>query len=136
MRRANVVGWTVLAMVVAAVTAARLALFWAGPDLDSDSYGHAVIGRTLLLAPTDLRQHWVWLPLWQYVFTGLALVGRGLDEVRLANVAISALTPLLLALVVDRHVQSRGASRALRAIDGVVPFFAGVLTCLDRKSVV
>jgi hypothetical protein len=118
-------GWAALLIVVAAVTAARLALFAAGPDLDSDSYGHAVIGRTLLLAPTDVRQHWVWLPLWQYVFTALALVGRGLEEVRLANVALSAVAPLLLARTIELSPSVRDNPRF-----AVVPYFAGALASL------
>jgi hypothetical protein len=120
----------VLLAVVAAATAARLALVAAGPDLDSDAYGHAVIGRTLLFAPADLRLHWVWLPLWQYVFTALALVGRGLDDVRLANVLLAAATPILLAGAVERHLARARSTRSERAIDAVVPFFAGALACL------
>lgn len=128
----RIAGWIAVALVVAAVTAARVALFSAGPDIDSDSYGHAVIGRTLLLAPTDVRQHWVWLPLWQYVFMVLAMVGRGLDEVRLTNVALAALTPILLtrALEVGLARPQARAPRWRQGVDAVVPFFAGVLACL------
>jgi hypothetical protein len=84
--------------VVAAVVLAalRLDLLRAGPDLDGDAYGHAIIGRTLLANPTDLRQHWVWLPLWHFCYAGLHLLGGGLEAMRKIDVGLSSLQPLLL----------------------------------------
>ena len=79
-----------------ALAALRLDLLHAGPDLDGDAYGHAIIGRTLLANPTDLRQHWVWLPLWHFCYAGLHLLGGGLQAMRKIDVALSSLQPLLL----------------------------------------
>lgn len=81
---------------VLVVTALRIALVRAGPDLDSDSYGHAIIGRTLLSNWSDVRQHWVWLPLWHFVFTGLTFLSAGVTEVRYLNVAVCAALPCVL----------------------------------------
>lgn len=88
--------WTVGVLAAIALAALRLDLLHAGPDLDGDAYGHAIIGRTLLANPTDLRQHWVWLPLWHFCYAGLHLLGGGLQAMRKIDVALSSLQPLLL----------------------------------------
>jgi Glycosyltransferase family 87 len=89
------------------VTGLRLALVYAGPDLDTDSYGHAVIGRLLRDNWTDVSRHWVWLPLWHFVYTLLSFVNAGLREVRLFNVALAAVMPfVLMKLLRERDSES------------------------------
>ncbi len=100
---------------VLVVTALRLALVHAGPDLDSDSYGHAIIGRTLLSNWTDVRQHWVWLPLWHFVFTGLTFLSAGVTEVRYLNVAVCAALPCVLTALLR-----------VRDPRGFAPYLAGI----------
>jgi 4-amino-4-deoxy-L-arabinose transferase-like glycosyltransferase len=88
--------------LIATATALRLALLLAGPDLDTDAYGHAMAGRFFLDTPADLRIHWVWLPLWHVVHAAVAAAGGALDHVRLLNVALGVLSPLLLARLLRR----------------------------------
>ena len=55
-----------MALVVVAF-ALRLVLMASGPDVDSDTYGHMIIGRTLSGHWLEPRHHWVWLPGWHVV---------------------------------------------------------------------
>ena len=87
-------------------------------------------GRTLLLDPMDVRQHWVWLPLWQYVYALAAALGRGIEDVRLANVLVAALVPLLVARTLLEALDRR--RDATSAVERMVPFLAGVLTAIGR----
>ncbi|MCS6899449.1 MAG: glycosyltransferase family 39 protein [Myxococcales bacterium] len=82
---------------IAVATTLRLAILLSGPDLDTDAYGHAMVGRFFLDTPADLRIHWVWLPLWHLVHAGVAAAGGALDHARLLNVALGILAPWLLA---------------------------------------
>lgn len=90
-------GFLALALLVASLAALKLALVASGPELDTDAYGHAVIGRRFLIDPGNLHLHWVWLPLWHVVHAAFARVGSGLEALRLVDVALSSAGPLLLA---------------------------------------
>ena len=90
-------------VVVAALAIWRLAYVLAGVDPDSDAYGHHIIARQILVDPSNLGIHWVWLPLFHYAQAIAILLGATLDTVRLANVAISAAVPLVLYATLRAH---------------------------------
>lgn len=98
-------GWALVILSSVLVACFRLSLIDAGPDIDTDAYGHAVIGRTLLANPTDVRQHWVWLPVWQFVYAAVTVAGGGLHVVRCMNVAFSCAAPLVLTALLLRHTR-------------------------------
>jgi hypothetical protein len=110
--------WVLFAVVLWA-TGLRLALVYAGPDLDTDSYGHAVIGRLLRDNWTDVSRHWVWLPLWHFVYTLLSFINAGLREIRLFNVALAAVLPLLLTRLLRE-----------RDLETAAPYLAGCFASL------
>jgi hypothetical protein len=87
-----------LLLVVASVIllAWRIDLVGAGPDPDSDSYGHHAIARQILVEPRDLSVHWVWLPLFHYAQAVLVLLGGTMETVRYLNVALWSLVPFVL----------------------------------------
>src|SRR4051794_24167762 len=87
-------GWTALFATIGWVTWIRLGLRASGPDLDGDAYGHLVIGRVMLEQWSDVRIHWVWLPLWHAVGAITTRLGGGLEELRLFNCMLGALTPV------------------------------------------
>jgi hypothetical protein len=86
----------VLVAIVLALAAWRIALVHAGPDPDSDAYGHHGIARQILVDPRDLSVHWVWLPLFHYAQSALVLLGATMQTVRYINVALWAAVPLVL----------------------------------------
>src|SRR5262245_51133633 len=90
-------GFVALAALVVALAALKFALARSGPELDTDAYGHAVIGRRFLADPGNIHLHWVWLPLWHVVHGALARIGSGLEGLRLVDVALSSAGPLVLA---------------------------------------
>jgi hypothetical protein len=115
--------------VVTALAVWRLAYVFAGPDPDTDAYGHHVIARHLVDAPGDLAAHWVWLPLFHYVQAiGIALFGLTLQHVRIANVAISAATPIALYFTL-RSIRARATSGG--HFDGAVPAIAAIVAALS-----
>ncbi|GAC1365126.1 MAG: hypothetical protein NVSMB47_16540 [Polyangiales bacterium] len=112
--------WAVGAVVVA-LAVWRIAYVLAGPDPDSDAYGHHAIARQILVNPRDLRVHWVWLPLFHYVQAAAVLLGATLDTVRLANVAISAAVPIVLFVTLrDRHAGARATGDPTAPIAALV----------------
>jgi hypothetical protein len=66
------------------------------PDVDTDAYVHHTIARQIILSPSDLSIHWVWLPLFHYLSAGAILLGANMDSVRFANIIIWALIPVIL----------------------------------------
>src|SRR5580698_545664 len=74
----------------------RAACVLAGPDVDTDAYAHHMIARAILADPRDLAVHWVWLPLFHYAQVPLVALGGTMNDVRWANVALSAALPVLL----------------------------------------
>jgi hypothetical protein len=104
--------WLGLGSICLATTA-KLHLIGAGPDLEPDSYGHALAARLLLENPTDLDVHWVWLPLGHVVSATLLVLGCGMDGMRYLSCALTSLLALGTAQAIERS--SRGfASEALR----------------------
>ncbi len=87
--------WALVAIALGS-TLLRLYVFAAGPDLDTDAYGHAVLGRYTWADPGNLQVHWVWLPLWHFFFGWVGSLGLGFQSVRLFDVALSALLPALV----------------------------------------
>jgi hypothetical protein len=81
----------------------RWTLVGLGPDPDSDAYGHHAIARQILVQPTRLAVHWVWLPLFHWLQVPLVALGMGLEAVRRINVVIWALVPLSLFLHLRRE---------------------------------
>lgn len=103
-----------------------------GPDPDGDAYGHFVIARQLLLTPLDLQIHWVWLPLYHLLLAASVGLGASLDDVRLGNALISALTPLLLGWGLRRAARARGGQLSLT--ERGVPLLAAALATLAPLS--
>ena len=128
------VGWSALAISIVWATWVRLGLLASGPDLDSDAYGHLVIGRVMLEQWTDVRIHWVWLPLWHAIGAITTRLGGGLDELRFANCVLAALTPVLLVAMLRAHIARlqplarRG--RWLARAETAIPFTAGIVHAL------
>jgi hypothetical protein len=111
---------------IAAATALRLAVLLAGPDLDTDAYGHAMVGRFFLDTPADLRIHWVWLPLWHVVHAAIAAAGGALDHARWLNVALGVLSPLLLARLLRRSSGDEALAAAGGALLALWPLGVGL----------
>src|SRR5271163_4349086 len=100
---------TVVALALAIFVLAlwRGACVLAGPDIDTDAYAHHMIARAILADPGDLAVHWVWLPLFHYLQAPFIAAGGTMNGVRWANVALTALLPV----VVFRYVQVSSARR-------------------------
>lgn len=94
-----------LASLLLGLCVYRLMCVHAGPDPDTDAYGHFSIARQLLATPLELRIHWVWLPLYHLLLAGPVALGASLDQVREANALAAGLPPLLLlwALARPKH---------------------------------
>ena len=109
--------WAVLGVVLALLL--RLWVLGSGPDLDTDSYGHARIGRLAMEHPTRLAVHWVWLPLWHFVLGGAARLGLGFTAMRVVDALLAAGVPLLTFAIVARASRSRVAGSAAGTSHGV-----------------
>lgn len=110
MKRLSPSAWALLIVVIAS-TALRVFVLRAGPDLDTDAYGHAVLGRYTWADPGNLQIHWVWLPLWHFVFGALGALGLGFQVVRGLDVLLSGCIPLLVyATVQCARPELRGRS--------------------------
>ena len=96
-------GALLVVLVVLGLAVWRFAFVLAGPDPDTDAYGHHSIARQILVDPKNLHVHWVWLPLFHYAQAGAILLGATLDTVRLANVLVSAAVPILLYVTLRGH---------------------------------
>jgi hypothetical protein len=91
-----------LALALLALAAWRATCVLAGPDMDTDGYAHHMIARAILAHPGDLAAHWVWLPLFHYAQVPLVALGGTMQDVRWANVALSAALPVILYAYVRR----------------------------------
>ena len=101
-----------LTITVVALAAWRIACVRAGPDVDTDAYAHHMIARAILADPGDLAVHWVWLPLFHYVQVPLVALGGTMQDVRWANVALSAVLPVLLYAYVLRTARAEESAMA------------------------
>ncbi len=110
-------------------TALRIALMQSGPDLDSDSYGHAVIGRMLPESWWDVRRHWVWLPLWHFVHAGVSLAGGTMRHVQALNLVASFFIPVLVLKAMDRPKDDAKAGNGDQG-QGLVATLAGAFTAI------
>jgi hypothetical protein len=99
-----------LAIALVGLAAWRVACVLTGPDVDTDAYAHHMIARAILADPTDLSVHWVWLPLFHYAQVPLVALGGTLDQVRWANVVLTAALPVLVFMYV-RRTTSAGPSK-------------------------
>jgi len=117
-----------LGVVLFGLAAWRVAFVLAGPDLDTDAYGHHAIARQILAHPRDLGVHWVWLPLFHYVQAFFVLFGATLTSVRLANVLVVAAIPLTLYALLRRRELDEG-----RGFSGV-PMIAALVTAFSPLS--
>jgi 4-amino-4-deoxy-L-arabinose transferase-like glycosyltransferase len=124
--------WPVLAVVIF-LALWRTAFVLAGPDPDSDAYGHHAIARQILVDPKNLTVHWVWLPLFHYAQALAILVfGATMDTVRLANVCISAAVPIFLYLALrDTRRDRRDPKDAASAANDPVPALAAIVCALN-----
>src|SRR5579859_1192449 len=95
-----------VAVVVSALALWRARCVLTGPDIDPDGYAHHMIARAILADPRDLAVHWVWLPLFHYLQVPLIALGGTMDDVRWANVALSAALPFVLFAYVRRTATS------------------------------
>lgn len=118
---ASVVGWALVASAVVWVTVIRAGLIAAGADIDHDALDHAYIARRLLTEWRDLRLHWVWLPLWHVVGAMVVTLHGSITTVRWLNVALSALSPVLLTETLRRHLARASTDAAFEAL----PYVAG-----------
>jgi 4-amino-4-deoxy-L-arabinose transferase-like glycosyltransferase len=109
-----------LALLVGAVTIARLSLLLAGPETDPDAFAHAMAGRRMWVDPGDVGLHWVWLPFWHAVHALSVGLGGGLFLARAFNVAITGLAPFVLAAL----LAEQGGERTF-------PWLAGMVLALD-----
>ncbi len=98
-----------LGVAVCALALWRAACVLAGPDIDTDAYAHHMIARAILADPRDLAVHWVWLPLFHYLQVPLVALGGTMNDVRWANVALSAAVPVVLFRYV-RSTTTRGTT--------------------------
>jgi hypothetical protein len=96
--RAARAGTALVALLALVLAAWRADYVLSGVDPDTDAHAHYVIAREILANPTNLAVHWVWLPLFHYVEALAVGLGASMNAIRLANVALSALAPLGLAL--------------------------------------
>jgi hypothetical protein len=101
-----------LALAVLALAGWRAACVLAGPDMDTDGYAHHMIARAILAHPGDLAVHWVWLPLFHYVQVPLVALGGTMQDVRWANVVLSAALPVVLFAYVRRTSSAAGSALA------------------------
>src|SRR5687768_2330037 len=79
-----------LAAVLLASMFWRLGCIGAGPDPDTDAYGHYIIARLMWDNPFNLNIHWVWLPFYHAVLALPVRLGATLDHVRSANAVLAA----------------------------------------------
>jgi hypothetical protein len=99
-----------LAVITLGLCAWRLGCVRAGPDPDSDAYGHFLIARQLLATPFELRIHWVWLPLYHALLALPIALGATLDHVRQLNALAATLPPLFLLWALARERPSERSS--------------------------
>jgi len=83
-----------------------------------------MIARAILADPRDLAVHWVWLPLFHYLQVPLVALGGTMNDVRWANVVLSAAVPVVLFLYV--RSTTRPAARAMSA--GATALLAALLS--------
>src|SRR5690606_35933422 len=117
--------WLGLAALLASLCLWRLACVQAGPDPDTDAYGHYLIAQQLLETPWNFRIHWVWLPLYHVLSSLPVALGASLDRVRSAN-AVAAAGPALLLLWASRR---RAGTR--EPVEAGVALLAALLTALN-----
>jgi hypothetical protein len=96
----------VLGLALLGLAIWRAACVLAGPDVDTDAYAHHMIARAILADPRDLAVHWVWLPLFHYLQVPLVALGGTMNDVRWANVALSAAVPVVLFSHVRRTTRT------------------------------
>ena len=125
-RRLDVVGALLLGLLVVGLTAWRIAFVLAGPDLDTDAYGHHSIARRLADHPGDLSAHWVWLPLFHYAQALAVRASATLDSVRLFDAIVTAATPFVLYAFLHRRRRSTPDEGRDAA-----PFIAALLCALS-----
>jgi hypothetical protein len=114
-----------LGVVLFGLAAWRVAFVLAGPDLDTDAYGHHAIARQILAHPRDLGVHWVWLPLFHYLQAVAVLLGATLTTVRLANVLVVAAIPLTLyALLRRRELDEKRPWTGVPALAALITAFS------------
>lgn len=123
-------GPLVLVALVIVVTALRIRLVLAGPDLDSDAYGHAIAGRRMLENWRDVTIHWVWLPGLHSVYAIAMLLGGSIQVVRWMNVVLSAIAPILFVWM-WRDGAAGGTATPASWVRGTLPWLAGCLLVLD-----
>jgi hypothetical protein len=122
-------GVVLVGLVVVALAVWRVAFVLAGPDPDTDAYGHHSIARQILVDPKNLHVHWVWLPLFHYLQAGAIFLGATLDAVRIVNVLVSAAVPIVLYVTLRGH---RSAQPELRA--DPTPAIAAIVCALSPIS--
>jgi hypothetical protein len=105
-----------LALAITGLAAWRAACVLAGPDVDTDAYAHHMIARAILADPRDLAVHWVWLPLFHYLEVPLVALGGTMNDVRWANVALSAAVPVALYAYVRRTAGAVTGSAEVTAL--------------------
>ena len=94
-----------IAVLALGLSAFRWHLVGQGPDPDTDAYAHHAIARQLILTPTNVSVHWVWLPLFHYLQTVIVLAHGSLQTMRYTNVVITALSLLLMHLWLLHRLQ-------------------------------
>jgi hypothetical protein len=102
-------------------------------DVDTDAYGHFIVGRRLLENPTDLSVHWVWLPLWHVVHALADRAGVGFEGVRaLSWLASCATVPTLFVFVERECLALRAWRLEAREACLAATFAALTVACAPR----
>jgi hypothetical protein len=107
--------------------AIRAIAHWGRVDIDNDAYGHFVVARRALDAPTDLSVHWVWLPGWHVVHALFDWLGLGFQAVRAFSLACSLSTIASLFLWVEREQREVQGDRDELSLG---PWFAAAIAAL------
>jgi hypothetical protein len=113
-----------LGLALLALAAWRASCVRAGPDIDSDAYGHHMIARAILADPRDLAVHWVWLPLFHYVQVPIVALGGGMESVRWANLVLAAVLPCVLFTYVARTARTGSSWMVPEAVGLLAALFA------------
>jgi hypothetical protein len=100
----------VLAAVLLPAFLVRLWLIRHFAEPDTDAEGHLGIARALLVNPTNVSLHWVYLPAYHFFLAGLLRLGLAARGIRVVNCVLASLVPVALWRCAD------GESREKREV--------------------
>ncbi|MDP3279027.1 MAG: hypothetical protein Q8Q09_27790 [Deltaproteobacteria bacterium] len=98
---------------LSAILAALMIL--AGPELDTDAFGHFIVARRMIEHPSMVSVHWVWLPLWHMVLAAIELLGGGLTSARWLSWTLGGVTSAVVFAALSQ--ESPELDRSHRVIE-------------------